>query len=309
MEGGRIRDTGLSGKRVKPMTRGTKPDPGRPEAGEESVADGGASPHIIPEEAKLKNPGPGKLTAKEEEVDALADAVKGFEDELAKAEGVTISAQTMAALRSAQTSLSRLTSPTSEEDTIMTEVTKQELADTIAQSAVAAVKAAMDDAKKAKKAKKAERAEKVSNNKGDVTDGELQDAVHSTHEANDVAAAGGPVAGRYKNAKKGKKLEKQIAALAEAQKTTNELVTKMATAPRRGGPILDGIARGAYPANEGRQSEVATKSEDESKIETMEKQLHEELAQKGPEAANRASATSWQLTRAKLRQGHLSGEI
>ena len=422
MEGGRVRDTGLSGKRVKPMTSGTRP-PHAPKAGDAEPVNAGAgeTTAVIPDEAKLSHVPPAHLTAKAlafaglaEFMDRLerqretavkadfsflamgnpsaieevgspeweardASSLKSVAENLAQCakaidaiaaremqealtvdpsdandywdlsnaakcldialavvarlsflEGaeaaakassmVQLSPQTIAAMRAAQNHLAGLLSQsTQEEDVLMTTVTKAEMSDAIAQSAVAAVKEAMGTERKtaekaeAKKAKKAE-ALKNANNGGDITAGEMEGQVNGHHESNDVEAVGGPVSGKYKNAKKGKgkgkkALKKQLAVVLKSQAEMTETLQKFAAQPRRGGPVLDGVPRGAFAANEGRQSEPVAKSEAQAKIETLEKSLAEELAKSDAGAADRASAISWQLTRMKLREGHLAGEV
>ena len=79
----------------------------------------------------------------------------------------------------------------------------------------------------------------------------------------------------------------------------------MANRPQRGGPVLDGQARGAgfSPASEARLSETVTKSEDEVKIETLQKQLDDS---NDPMVRDQVSR---ELTLARLRDAHMRGVI
>jgi hypothetical protein len=217
--------------------------------------------------------------------------------------GARHSAKTLAAIRAARDALNELlesgTNPvagkgvkTSEEENIMTTVTKEELDANIAKvSAKAAKKAAKEtlqkerkaQAKKAKKKAKAkafmrEMAEKNANNGGDITAGEEESAVHGTHQANDVNSIpdGGKVEGQYLNKQgKSKKQNKQFKELAKSVQASNELLAKMAGRPRNGGPVLDGQARGAFPASEKRLSETVTKGAEDLDIQRLEKSFAE----------------------------------
>jgi hypothetical protein len=208
----------------------------------------------------------------------------------------------------------------------MGSVTKEELADTVAQAAIAAVKEqSKQKAKKSKGAKKAaakkaakkakKQAKKEMGNSGvhaNINAAEMKDQVRGRADARDVNAVpdGGDVSGEYENnpnvpegsmskagAEKLAKLEKQL-------EDTQKQLAKVAKAARRGGPVLDGQFRGAFPASEGRDSEHVTKSATESEIERLEKQLSEEMKGTGPEAAQRASDTSYKLTLVRLREKH-----
>ncbi len=196
----------------------------------------------------------------------------------------------------------------SEEEDIMTTVTKEELAQTIAKASKQGFMEALVDQRKA--AKKAERkaakaakkqAKKNANNGGDITAGEENAAVHSTHDADDVASVGGGETPSIAKSGGKNKLVKEVAEL-------RGLVEKMASRPRSGGPVLDGVARGAFPASEGRLTETVTKSEN-SEIERLAKELDEVSKRPGPENAAKASEISQQLTLARLREAHAHGLI
>ncbi len=77
----------------------------------------------------------------------------------------------------------------------------------------------------------------------------------------------------------------------------------MARSPRRGGPVLDGVARGGFPAVEGRQAEQVAKSAEDTEIERLEKSMSE-----ATDNQMRAEY-SQQLTLARLRQAHENGLI
>jgi len=226
---------------------------------------------------------------------AASDAMKA---------GRRLSARTVSALRAAHAHLTDVlgehqpagdTGSTSEEDKIMTQLTKEELSDLIAGASGAAAAAAVKAL-----------AEKNANNGGDVTQADLEAKVTGESAANDVAVVGAPVDSRF-TAKEA--ATEDVADLRKELGDVKALLEKMAAKPRAGGPVLDGIARGAYPASEGRQSEDVAKSAEDAEIERLEKSLEEALSQKGPEAVQRASTISYDLTRRKLLQGHRRNEI
>ena len=205
----------------------------------------------------------------------------------------------------------------SEEEIDMATVTKEELQAEIKATSDAAVKEALKAERKLQKAKAKKAAQKAkkkakkmppwmtqknANNGGDISAETMAGAVHGQHDANDVNAVpdGGHVDGEYinKTTKKGdKKLRKAIEA-------NNELMTKALARPRTGGPVLDGQARaGAFPAAEGRTTEAVTKSGADGEIERLEKALE------GAGDAMTRDQVSRELTLARLRQGHESGQI
>ena len=241
--------------------------------------------------------------------------------------GRVISAKTGAKLRAARDHLNELLGEgpqaqsatgarPSEEEDIMTTVTKEELAQFIGTSAKQAVrdelkardKAAKTAAKKEAKKARAKARKNSPGNDGDITEAEERRTVGAGHDADDVNSIpdGGHVDSMYRNkARKGEK-DKVLKALAAQQQQTLELMQKMASRPRQGGPVLDGQLRGAFAAAEGR-SGSATKGGEDPEIATLQKQLDDELAKPGPEAAHRASDISQRLTLARLRYAHENG--
>src|SRR5579859_1410673 len=207
----------------------------------------------------------------------------------------------------------------SKEDLLVTTLTPDELATSIVtvvekkfderekQAKKEAKKAAKKQAKKAAK----EEAKKVSNNKGDVTLGDMQSGVNGRADANDVGTVGN---GRVDtNGVTAKETKEKRESLKKQVKELSEKLAKVAAQPRSGGPILDGQARGTQVSADG-QSGMLVKGSDGHEysipdIDTLRKQLEEELGKKGPEAAQRASQLGYELTRAQLLAGHARGEI
>lgn len=198
-------------------------------------------------------------------------------------------------------------------------VTKEELAESVATAAREAVKQQGKEAakkaraeKKAKKAAKKSKAEKkaarakkeqgISGIHANVTEGEERGAVRGENDANDVNSIpnGGDVKPEYANKAAAAELEEMKKSLEEQQKT----ISKLAKMARRGGPVLDGQPRGAFPASEGRTGENVAKSAADENIEKLEKSLEEELGKTGPEHAQRASDIGYQLTLARLKKQH-----
>ena len=200
----------------------------------------------------------------------------------------------------------------SEEENIMTTVTKEELDAQIAESSTKAVKAALKAERKAQKAKakaKAKmappfepKAEKNANNGGDITEQTMRGDVKGEHPAEDVNAVGGSVNSEYIN-KEGKKDKKVLKAMQEQLASIGETVQKMAARPRSGGPVLDGQARGAFPASEGRVGDTVTKSAEDLDIERLTKSLAE--SKDGMER----DQISRELTLKRLTQAHEQGRI
>ncbi len=203
----------------------------------------------------------------------------------------------------------------SEEDQIMTTVTKEDLAATIAGASAAAVKAAMAEERKqaikaAKKAAKVERkaAKKNANNGGDITAQQEQAQVRGIADASDVNAVpnGGKTDSQYINkAKDGKALKAvagQLEATAQNLARLEEQVSRFANRPRNGGPVLDGQARGAFPAAESRLSKGADKSAD-PELEGLSKAV-----ESASDPYHKADAAQ-QLTLARLRKAHEAGVI
>jgi hypothetical protein len=196
----------------------------------------------------------------------------------------------------------------SEEEEIMTTVTKEELTElfeaTAKKSVAKALKAqSAKDAKvrkaEAKKARKI--AKKNANNGGDITEEEMKDQVHGHTDASNVNSVGGKVKAEYraKKSASAKKLAKMTSTLAEL----NSAVAKMSAMPRSGGPVLDGQARGTFMATEGRSSNGVTKSNQAVNIERLAKELATTTD------AARKEQLSIELTYEQLRQGHLQNLI
>jgi hypothetical protein len=177
---------------------------------------------------------------------------------------------------------------------------------TIDDRAKEAKKAAKAEKKTAKKAAKAEAKKNSPGNTGDITLGDMQGKVTGRSDADDV--------GVVKDTPEAKAAKK--AGLRKELKTLTERFEKQMARPRVGGPILDGQPRGASASADG-QSGTVVKSVDghdyaistDADIDRLEKALAEELVKKGPEAAQRASQLGYELTRKKLLQGHVTGQI
>jgi hypothetical protein len=187
---------------------------------------------------------------------------------------------------------------TSEEDKIVTEVTKSELADAITTGVVAGLKAERKAAKKARK-----EAKKNANNGGDVTAADLHPTAEVDADNINGIPDGGSVDGQYVN--KGtdepdpavKAVADQIEGLAGTLASVQETVAKIAARPRPGGPSLDGQNRGT-PAVEGRTEQV-TKGIDDTALESLEKSYQ---AATDPLEKDRLGE---QLTSERLYRAHL----
>lgn len=205
----------------------------------------------------------------------------------------------------------------SEENDIVTTVTKDELGEIVGraagEAAVEAVKSVLKAERKAAK-KAAEEAAKNANNGGDVSTADVH--ATSSADADDVNAVsdGGHVDPQYVNASKGagdeaeagalsKQVADQLEGLTKGLADVQELVGKIAKRPRSGGPSLDGQARGLSPATEGRLSTDVTKSGIDGEIETLEKQL-EATADPG-----QREGIAMQLVHRRLMKGHEEGTI
>ena len=195
---------------------------------------------------------------------------------------------------------------TSEEDKIVTEVTKSELAEAIVLGVQAAIKAERKQDKKARKAAE-EEAAKVSNNNGDLSQADIKPTKETTSD--DVNAVGaGTVKPEFVNKSESdmdpavKAVADQISELTKSIASVQETVAKIAARPRPGGPSLDGQARGITPAGEGRQSDV-TKSAVDAEIETLEKGLAEAT---NPQIRDEYGQ---KLTRLRLTRLHETGQL
>lgn len=298
-------ESGLRG----PMTDGTKEPDAVDTPGGETPAVGGSNTQVIPVASAF--------TAK----DALAEAQACLEQEDARAAekgdgwvaadntetvekiGRRLSTRTETALRAARDHLAHVLGEdsttqaghagnTSEEDQIMTTLTKEELDAVVAK----AVKEDRQARAARKAAKAAKRAKKNANNGGDIDRATIEAGVHGTHDADDIASAGGDVKPEYRATKA---LEEQIEVLTKQ-------VNAIAARPRSGGPNLTGtIPAGLLAAAEGRQGEGVAKSAEDETIETLQKQLDTALAGKD---SQRATDLSYRLTKAQLVQMHRQGD-
>ncbi len=217
---------------------------------------------------------------------------------------------------------------TSEEENIMTTVTKEELTTFIGETAGAAAVAAVDRALKARdKAEKAKMkmkgkgkkpafmAEKNANNGGDITAEQENSGVKGKTDADNVNSVGGPVDSQYVNkeekpGKKDKALKELVAVLktqGEALAGVQEKVTKMAARPRSGGPVLDGANRGAFPATEGRQTEAVAKGAGDPELESLMKEIELVKTRPGADNAARLSDLEQRATYRRLFNAHESG--
>lgn len=167
------------------------------------------------------------------------------------------------------------------EDMIVTDVTKQELAEMIAAASAEAVKTAMNTA---------------SNNNGEVDTDDIKPTGET--DANDVTAIpnGDDVKPEYVN-----KEEASVAELAKSVADMHDTLQKIAKRPRQGGPSLDGQARGVDFAAEGRFGE-ASKSE-ASEVERLSKQLEEAT---DPQVRDQIGE---KLTYLRLREMHEQGRL
>ncbi len=213
-----------------------------------------------------------------------------------------------------------ITGTTSQEDTHM-QITKEELTAMVTSAAQDAVAKPIKNAAKAAKvatkvaqraAKEAKRARKdakkamppnAANNGGNVSAEDERDGVNGAHDAADVNSIpdGGKVRSEYIN-KTSKNKGKAFKAMAGELAQMRELVTKMAARPRPGGPVLDGVPRGVFPATEQRL-ENATKGAGESDVERLEK------AMEATGDPVRRAELSQELTYTRLRKAHEDGLI
>lgn len=203
----------------------------------------------------------------------------------------------------------------SEGDKIQMELTKEELAGEIAASVQAALKAQQDEAKKAaKKADKKARkqAKKNANNGGDITAQQMQDAVGTEHDANDVECVGAATKPEYVNKSDDgsdsalKQITDQLEAVTKAVGSLGEQVQKIAKRPRQGGPVLDGQARGQFPAAEARMAEVS-KGSGEDEASKLIKSLEDRFEQTTDPIAKQE--IGYKLTFERLKQAHELGRI
>ncbi len=198
------------------------------------------------------------------------------------------------------------TTSSTEEEIHVADVTKSELADTIAASTVAAVEAAFA-AKAAEQVKADEAAAKVAaeeaaknaNNGGDISEGEIKPTKEA--DADDVNAVKETPEAEVEGTLT-KQVADQLEVLTKGLQSVEETVAKIAKRPRAGGPSLDGQARGVTPAAEGRQSDV-TKSAGDVDIEEMQKSLEAETD------PVRKSELGLKLTYARLTKLHETGQL
>lgn len=242
---------------------------------------------------------------------AEGEATKGAEEYAAKV-GRTLSGKNTSALVAARDHLSAVIdgarnlkagkADESEEDNIVTTVTKGELAEAIIAGVQTAMKAEREEqaaaAKTAEETVAAEEAAKNANNGGDVSTADVH--ANGQADADDVNAVGGKVNSEYVN--KGadgeespvmKGVVDSLASLAKQLASVEETVAKLAKRPRPGGPALTGTVPGL---------EEATKAADDE-IGTLEKALE---AATDPAVKDNLGL---RLTHAKLRKMHEDGTL
>lgn len=178
----------------------------------------------------------------------------------------------------------------SQEGDTMTTISKEQLTAEIAKaSQLGFAQALKADRKAVAKAEKKARKKAMKdnpNNGGNVTPAQMEADITGKTKADKI------------NLDKIKKnLRKSAAEL-------DRSIAKLAATALAGGPVLDGQARGAYLALEGRQSESVTKSEIDLNIERLEKSLGD-----GPKDPMIQDQLSRELTLAKLTKAHLEGLI
>jgi hypothetical protein len=311
--------------------------------------EGGASSYEIADEAKLtKANAVSSLVEAIKILDTQRAAIKDgittlvdgeTEGEATKA-GKVLSAKNVAALETAHKHLTSVIdgakdkatpaspdSETADKETLVTELTKSELAEAI----TAGVKTILKDEREAESAELAEKAEKLeqakalvaadlaekgnvsggantggtqSNNAGEVTESEVKPTKEA--DANDVNAVKEDEKGEVTKSEDTpdeftKQVETQLEALTKGQNALQELVSKIAKRPRPGGPSLDGQGRGIAPAAEGRMSD-ATKSEGDE-IGQLTKQLDEATD------PMQKSELGLKLTYARLKKAHETGQL
>ena len=192
-----------------------------------------------------------------------------------------------------------------EEEIIHMDVTKDELAESIAAGTVAAVEAAFKakaDKDAAKEKLAAEEAEKNANNDGDISESEIKPTKEvDADNINAVKSDGEDTDAELDPATK--QVADQLEVVTKGLESLQETVAKFAKLPRSGGPSLDGKARGAIPAAEGRQSDQVTKSENDLEIETLEKSLSTETDPLMKDELGR------KLTYARLMKMHETGQL
>lgn len=253
--------------------------------------------------------------------------------------GKVLSAKNVAALEAAHKHLTGVieaakdkassASETADKETLVTELTKSELAESIA----AGVKEVLKAEREAEKVEQAEKAEKLaaakaliaeeaekgnvdggpntggsqSNNNGEISEADIKPTKET--DSNDINAVKDEK-GEEGEATKAesdtpdeftKQVETQLEALTKGQAALQELVTKIAKRPRPGGPSLDGQGRGIAPASEGRQGD-ATKGEGDE-IESLVKSLE------GTKDPTQKQAIGYRLAHARLMKAHETGQL
>ena len=216
---------------------------------------------------------------------------------------------------------------TSEEENIMTTVTKEDLTSLISETAGAAAVTAVKEAFKAeRKAEKAKmkgkmkgkkppfmQAEKNANNGGDITAEQENSGVKGKTDAENVNSVGGPVDSQYVNKEKPAKKDKALKQLVEAQAAelgeVKGLLEKMAKRPRSGGPFLGAASSGAFPASEGRHSEAVAKGEGDPELESVIKEIEQMGGKPGWDNAQRYADLQQEATRIRLRNARLNSVI
>lgn len=170
-----------------------------------------------------------------------------------------------------------------QEDVIDMQMTKEELGTTVAD----AVGAALAAAGVSKDSPGIEH--------GNLSEGEISD--NGTIGAG-LEGVGGSVDSDYVN--KGELADVIAKAVADATAGLAETVAKLAAQPMPGGPILDGISRGSFPA-EGRSVEAVIKQADEAEAALVEKVAKAEAGG----TAEQLSRAQQELSQMRLYKQHL----
>ena len=222
---------------------------------------------------------------------AEGEAAKSTVEGYAVKVGRMLSGKNMSAIRAAHEHLGSVIDgaekqagdgdDSSEDDKIMSDVTKDELSKMVATAAVESVREVLKEQKEeAEKVAAEEAAKESANNDGDVSEAEIKPK--ATSDADDVGSVGGGVTKGAEAEEADEPVMKQVLGQIEELKkglddrlsSVEEMVTKIAKRPRAGGPSLDGQVRGVHPAAEGR---LAKATDADGEVGRLEKALGEEV--------------------------------
>lgn len=294
-ETGHVSSTGESGL-VGPMTAGVMNPP-------PVLSEGGESPYQIPVEAHQAEAVDKDAWAFE--VDDSAEKAGNWMEVDNDDADAPAAAEKEANLSNLLGEGAQKRATESEEDHIMALVTKEELDRQISEAAKAAV--AEEGEKLYKKLKKLV---KNANNGGDITAEQERGGVNGQHDADDIGVLSGAhnetpgVAKSEEEEVEKSEEDGDLEKLTKALENLTERVEKIASRPRVGGPVLDGMARGSFAAEGRMESEPVTKSAEDMKIEGLEKEHKELLKKSGVEAAAQASDMGAMITMLKLQRQH-----